>query len=130
VESFVGQEFREPPLHYQSDDQIATIWDGTYSYIQKSLDNKFQRLTWCGHKGRHCVKLMVAIAGDGKIIDIFGSYPATDGDTVINRKVSVNMTMISNVYSKLEMYSSLIGGSNSPERRKTIYSCHANLPNR
>jgi hypothetical protein len=73
---------------------------------------------------------MVAIAGDGKIIDIFGSYPATDGDTVINRKVSVNMTMISNVYSKLEMYSSLIGGSNSPERRKTIYSCHANLPNR
>jgi hypothetical protein len=74
-------------LHCQFDDQIATIWDGTNSYIQKSLDNKFQRLTWCGYKGRHCVKPMFAIAGDGKIIDIFGPYPATDGDTVIIRKV-------------------------------------------
>jgi hypothetical protein len=36
-------------------------------------------LHMCGHKERHCVQPMVAIAGDAKIIDIFSPYPATDG---------------------------------------------------
>jgi hypothetical protein len=44
-------------------------------------------MTWCAYKGKHCVKPMVAIAGDGSIIDIFGPNPGTDSDTVIIRNI-------------------------------------------
>ena len=69
--SFMVQE-----LHCDSADVIPTIADGTYSYIQKSADNKFQRQTYSVQKGRPLVKPLVWIASDGYIIRIFGPFHA------------------------------------------------------
>ena len=74
-------------LHCESDDQIATIWDGTYSYIQKSYDNSLQRSTYSVQKSRSLVKPFVAIAADGYIIDIFGLFSAKDNDATIMKSV-------------------------------------------
>jgi DNA-binding NarL/FixJ family response regulator len=70
-------------LHCDSDEVIPVLADGTYAYIQKSNDNKFQRLTYSVQKGRHLVKPFVLISSDGWIIDIFGPYPATYNDAKI-----------------------------------------------
>jgi hypothetical protein len=70
-------------LHCENDEVIPVFADGTYAYIQKSNDNKFQRLTYSVQKGRHLVKPFIITSSDGWIIDIFGPYPATKNDATI-----------------------------------------------
>jgi len=52
---------------------IACI-DGTYSYIEKSSNFQALRQSYCLHKGRHLVKLVLIVALDGYILDIHNSY--------------------------------------------------------
>ena len=68
-------------------DSVATMWDGTYAYIQKSNDNAFQRNTYSVQKGKPLIKPMIGIASDGFILGIFGPYKAKDNDANIMDRI-------------------------------------------
>ncbi len=55
-------------------DQLISIWDGTYVYIQKSGNYSFQKFSWCTFKGRHLLKMMMVVSTSGKIIECYGPY--------------------------------------------------------
>lgn len=65
------------------DDELILVADGTYCYIQKSSNNFFQRMTYTDQKKRHLVKPFVVCATNGKIVDIYGLYPAKKNDAYI-----------------------------------------------
>ncbi len=48
-----------------NEESIATVWDGTYVYIQKSSNYSFQRKTYYMHKYRSLVKFMVIVTTTG-----------------------------------------------------------------
>ncbi|XP_065213296.1 uncharacterized protein LOC135840599 [Planococcus citri] len=52
------------------------IADGTYMYIQKSSNYKFQRRCYSTHKGRPLVKPMMLVSSTGYIIDVIGPFYA------------------------------------------------------
>lgn len=51
---------------------VITIWDGTYLFLHKSINFRFQRVTYSGHKKRNYVKPMIACTTTGLIVDVFG----------------------------------------------------------
>nr|XP_018907275.1 PREDICTED: uncharacterized protein LOC109037192 [Bemisia tabaci] len=55
-----------------SDSKIMTVWDGTYLYLNKSVNFAFQRATFGGQKKTNYVKPMLAVTTNGLIIDVFG----------------------------------------------------------
>ena len=73
-----------------SDSQFIIICDGTYCYIQKSLNNFFQRISYSVQKSRSLVKPFVICAADGFIIDIYGFYEATKNDSTILKEIINN----------------------------------------
>lgn len=74
-------------LFTENNNNIATLWDGTYIYIQKSSNNRFQRKTWSVQKTRSLVKPFVACCPNGYILDIYGPYPANMNDSEIIKQV-------------------------------------------
>jgi hypothetical protein len=52
------------------------VLDGTYIYIQKSSNYKFQRVSYSLHKHRPLIKMMVIVAPDGYILNVLGPYRA------------------------------------------------------
>ena len=63
--------------------QLAFIADGTYIYTHKSMYKTIQRKGFSGQKKRHLVKPFVICSTTGKIVDIYGYFPATDNDAKI-----------------------------------------------
>lgn len=63
--------------------RVIAIYDGTYFYLQKSSNYKFQRKTYSSHKYRHLLKVFLIVSTDGYIIGSFGSYPANKSDADI-----------------------------------------------
>ena len=61
--------------------QIITVWDGTYVYIQKSANYQFQKQSYSTHKHRSLVKPILAVTISGYIIEAFGPYPANYSDS-------------------------------------------------
>lgn len=65
---------------------VVLIWDGTYLYIQKSGNHDFQRKSYSMQKHRCLVKPMIVITPDEYIIEIYGSFKATENDaTILNQ---------------------------------------------
>ena len=60
----------------QDADEAILILDGTYIYIQKSMDYLFQRKSYSMHKNRPLVKPMMVVGSDGYILSVFGPYYA------------------------------------------------------
>lgn len=58
------------------DNNLISVWDATYVYIEKSSNYKLQKSTYSGHKERTLVKFMLLVATDGYIIDTVGPYLA------------------------------------------------------
>lgn len=54
--------------------KAIVIVDGTYAYIEKSMNFRTLRQSYSTHKGRHLVKPVLMVAPDGYIIDIHGPY--------------------------------------------------------
>ena len=52
------------------------VIDGTYIYIQKSHNFKFQRRSYSLHKSQPLVKPMMIVSTTGYIISVFGPYHA------------------------------------------------------
>ncbi|XP_063898807.1 uncharacterized protein LOC135119097 [Helicoverpa armigera] len=59
------------------------IMDGTYVYIQKSSNYKYQKQTYSLHKFRNLMKPFIITCCDGYILDVMGPYPATTSDAEI-----------------------------------------------
>ena len=65
------------------DDKLILVADGTYLYHGKSLDNELQRKSFSMQKGRHLSKPFVICITSGRIVDIYGLYPASQNDATI-----------------------------------------------
>lgn len=55
--------------------------------MNKPADNKMQRAYYSDHKKDHYCKPMVLCASDGRLIDIYGPYPASYNDACILTEV-------------------------------------------
>lgn len=55
-------------------DDIVTIWDGTYIYTEKPSSYSLQKNLYSMHKHRTLVKFMMIVASDGYIIDVIGPF--------------------------------------------------------
>lgn len=67
----------------QENTKAIIICDGTYTYIQKSSNFLFQRLTYSLHKFQNLLKPFLVVCSDGYIIDILGPFAATKSDASI-----------------------------------------------
>ena len=63
--------------------QALLVLDGTYIFIQKSMNFTFQRKTYSMHKGRPLVKPMVIVSTSGYYISVLGPYLARNNDASI-----------------------------------------------
>jgi len=70
-----------------NEDSLALIGDGSYIYCEKSSNNSIQRLLYSGQKHRHLVKPFVLCSTNGRIIDVYGPYPATANDASILKHI-------------------------------------------
>lgn len=66
------------------------ILDGTYIYLQKSTDHRFQKDTFNAHKMRNYLKIMMGVLTDGRILFVLGPFKATDNDATITNKIFDN----------------------------------------
>lgn len=46
-------------LFTDDDQQVVIVMDGTYLFLQKSMNNELQRRTYSVHKHRHLIKRMI-----------------------------------------------------------------------
>jgi hypothetical protein len=72
------------------DDSLILVADGTYIYCQKSANNTLQRKTYSVQKNRHLIKPFVMCTTNGKIIDVYGLFPATENDAKIIETILKN----------------------------------------
>ncbi|XP_060073207.1 uncharacterized protein LOC132553020 [Ylistrum balloti] len=77
-------------LFQPGENEAIVVADGTYVYIQKSADYKFQRRSYSMHKNRPLVKPMMLVGTDGYILDVLGPYLA-DGS---NNDASITKHML------------------------------------
>lgn len=73
-------------LYNLGKENIVTVWDGTYLYLPKSTNFRFQRVTYSGQKKRNLVKPMMCITPNGYIVDVLGPknlWSANMGDADI-----------------------------------------------
>lgn len=56
----------------KNSDNILTVWDGTYIFLPKSSNFRFQRVTYSGHKKTNYLKPMLAVSTSGLIVNVLG----------------------------------------------------------
>ncbi|XP_069130866.1 uncharacterized protein [Argopecten irradians] len=71
-------------LFTSGNNDAVLVLDGTYLYIQKSSDYRFQRQSYSLHKNRPLVKPMMVVASDGYILSVLGPYLAEYGNNDAN----------------------------------------------
>ncbi|XP_060602549.1 uncharacterized protein LOC132755673 [Ruditapes philippinarum] len=79
--------------------QAIIVLDGTYIYIRKSTNFKFQRRSYSVHKGRPLVKPMVIVSTTGYFISVLGPYlvDSKNSDSgILNHAVRNNIEEIKN----------------------------------
>lgn len=68
------------------------VLDGTYIYIHKSGNFKFQRQSFSLHKGRPLVKPMIIVSTTGYFVSVLGPYIARNNDaTILNHIMHSNL---------------------------------------
>jgi hypothetical protein len=79
------------------DNQAILVLDGTYIYINKSGNFKFQRQSFSLHKGRPLVKPMVIVTTTGHFLSVIGPYLAKNNDaTILTQIMKSNIEDIRN----------------------------------
>lgn len=66
---------------------VALIFDGTYIYVEKSGNQKFQKQTYSDQKKRNFIKIMMCVTTNGKIIFTSGPYAAVVNDAKILKSI-------------------------------------------
>lgn len=81
-------------------DELILIADGTYIYIQKSANYKFQRQSYSMHKHRPLLKPMILVTSTGYIVDVFGPYFADGNNNDAN--ILNNLLVINQYNNKID----------------------------
>lgn len=68
-------------------DSAHVILDGTYIYLEKSTNYRFQKVSYNAHKMRNYLKIMMGVLTDGKIAFVLGPFKAIENDAVITEKI-------------------------------------------
>ncbi|XP_062596569.1 uncharacterized protein LOC134258027 [Saccostrea cucullata] len=77
--------------------QAILVLDGTYIYINKSGNFRFQRQSFSLHKGRPLVKPMIIVSTTGYFVSVLGPYIARNNDaTILNQIMHCNIEDIRN----------------------------------
>lgn len=63
------------------------IWDGTYIYMQKTANHRYQKYTYNSHKKRNYLKMMMCVLSGGYILATFGPFKATENDATLAKKI-------------------------------------------
>lgn len=63
------------------------ILDGTYIYLEKSSNHRFQKESYNSHKKRNYLKIMMGVLTNGRILFALGPFKATDNDALITEKI-------------------------------------------
>ena len=85
-------------------DVLVLIADGFYIYCEKSSNNEVQRMLWSGQKTRHLVKPFVICAANGRIVDVYGPYPAKANDASIIEDILKKKTDLRNLLQVYHSY--------------------------
>lgn len=67
--------------------KLIWIADGTYVFIEKSEQHKFQKLSYNSHKKRNYIKVMNIVTSDGTIVFTLGPFEATKNDATIMEEI-------------------------------------------
>lgn len=71
------------------------ILDGTYIYVQKSTNQRFQKDSYNSHKKRNYIKIMMGVQTNGRILFVLGPFKATDNDAKITECIFTNQSVSS-----------------------------------
>ena len=80
-----------------TDNPAILVLDGTYIYIQKSANFRFQRRSYSLHKHRALVKPMVVVTTTGYIVAVLGPYLADGKNSdanILNHMIKTNVEEI------------------------------------
>lgn len=69
--------------NFEGQERPLAIFDGTYTYVQKSSNYSYKKKTYSLHKYTNLVKPFMIVCTDGHIIDVLGPYPAITSDADI-----------------------------------------------
>lgn len=79
------------------------ILDGTYIYIEKSRNHRFQKQSFNSHKKRNYLKIMMGVSTDGTIMFALGPFKATENDAAIIMKCFDSNTPSTRAYRPLDV---------------------------
>lgn len=65
------------------EDQVALIFDGTYTRHHKSSNNAYQRRSYSGHKKTPICNPFTVCTTNGPIVDFVGPFPENMNDAEI-----------------------------------------------
>lgn len=85
-------------------DVSVQIWDGTYIFMQKSANHRFQKYTYNSHKKRNYVKMMMCVLTSGYILATFGPYKATENDATLAKKILNDNGIFQNAHAGILFY--------------------------
>lgn len=71
----------------ETSDRAHIILDGTYIYLEKSTNHRFQKDTFNSHKKRNYIKIMMGVLTNGEILFTLGPFKATENDAAITEKI-------------------------------------------
>ncbi|XP_053393255.1 uncharacterized protein LOC123531130 [Mercenaria mercenaria] len=89
------------------EDEMILVLDGTYIYIQKSGNFKFQRRSYSIHKGRPLVKPMVVVTTTGYFVTIVGPFFADSKNNdaaILNHMLRSNTEDIRNFVKEKDIF--------------------------
>lgn len=69
------------------------ILDGTYIYIEKSTNQRFQKVSFNSHKMRNYIKIMMGVLTDGRILFVLGPFKSTENDSTITEKIFATQSL-------------------------------------
>lgn len=79
----------------ENTERAHLILDGTYIYVEKSTNQKFQKASYNSHKKRNYIKIMMGVLTNGRILCVLGPFKATDNDASITDKIFNNPSIAS-----------------------------------
>lgn len=77
----------------ENEGRAHLILDGTYIYLEKSTNHRFQKDTYNTHKMRNYLKIMMGVLTDGRILFVLGPFKATENDATITEKIFNNNSL-------------------------------------
>ena len=85
-------------------EQVITIWDGTYVYMQKSSNYCVQRKSFSMHKHRPLIKPFLGVLPNGKIMDVFGPFEANLSDGKILESLLQNDRNLRAIFQENDVF--------------------------